>query len=226
MTPQHLYFVQSFLLQSLSSGGRLSRKEIAAILAQHLNEEAEAFQITFSKAFNDHSFPGFISSKGRFGGVSLSSLETAQKKLKELEAALSVKAIKELTPQIEKAVAEAGPLLASKTVRATAPPSTEETTEENDADEITGTIINVLPTFRIVSSDSRNWTIQLKTGDTWSAKWFYSGIDGVLEGAAKHLLNAKARKGLLMDLKSLSQEMKKLQQEILSEIKSLPRETL
>lgn len=233
MTNDTLYLIQSFLISALSGGNRLSKKDVSDILAKHLNQDPEDLLTDFTKVFNDNVFEGFKPKKGKFGGILLISIAQAQSKLTLLEKPLSSEVVKKLKQKVEEAVKDAAPIIEGKAKGKTSAtteenPSTEETTDPDSTDDsIVGSIVNILPTVRVIAMDSRNWVIQLKAKDgAWISKWYHSTMDSALGSVAQHLLDRKLRRGLTFELNSLVADVKKIQGELLEEIKTSAIEQL
>lgn len=69
----------------------------------------------------------------------------------------------------------------------------EDESAEEDEPDFTPATVMLDSTTRIHATDTRNWTLQKLTGDTWMSRSYYSTLADACKGAAKKMLNKELR---------------------------------
>ena len=88
--------------------------------------------------------------------------------------------------------------------------------------------LQIAPTLRIVQSDDRNWTIQKKSGETWTNKFYHSNLRGVIDSAVKHILNGdfKLSNSTVVQLQDLSSMFKEMENRISIQLQKILEDKL
>lgn len=177
------------------SKDRISTADFYEVVKETLEPKVELaeFRILFSKLLSSGEISGFESVRGRFGGI---------KKMGEA-AHVSVKSSSE--EDDDSVNSDSGD------------------EDESELETTKKVTINISPSIRIYNTDSRNWTIQSRTGDIWLSKFYYPTLNETLKGLAKKMLNKeiKSSSAEIHKLNDLSGLIEKAEQNVAILLKNL-----
>jgi hypothetical protein len=217
LNARDLVVIHKYLCNELGQpGSRMTTADIylnTKDLIESSNIESHYFRTSLSERIKDGTLAGIIIKKGRYGGVLVSDLPSAQ----------------EAIPGLEQAANAPPELVSEEATKAPVHSAVARNAHKEDAFEI------LLPgKMRIYPVDKRNWAVQHQTGiaesgePVWHSLAYLNTLDEACRSAARRLLDHKLRTAAItvQDLHVVSNTVKKAAEEILNAINSLPRNPL
>lgn len=96
---------------------------------------------------------------------------------------------------------------------------------ELEGGEVESFTIHISPTLQITQSNSLNWTIQKKSGDTWMNHFYHPTLDSALNSVSKHIINGefKMASSTAIQLKDLASMIQQMESRLTDKLKDVAK---